>query len=285
MADSGGPRYSRRRPGSDYDHLLKVILVGDEGTGKSSLMSRYCDNVFHFTYISTIGVDFKIRTLDLDVDDVASKVKIQMWDTAGQERFASITSSFYRGADAVLVVYDVGCPSTFVHTRKWLEACTSVCDDTANSRLVKVLIGNKADLAPEGQGGVTSYGADSVRAPSRGRRLVTKEEGEAMAMESGMAFYETSAKDDINVTRLFEDVAATYVQQQRAAGAGTTGVIGRRRAARPDVRTLRLADMDVTGDGVGCWARLLQAFSSVARRGGKKSGGAKLAMPTPTFAQ
>ena len=273
MADAGGPRYSRRRPGSDYDHLLKVILVGDEGTGKSSLMSRYCDNVFHFSYISTIGVDFKIRTLDLEVDEVPSKVKVQMWDTAGQERFASITSSFYRGADAVLVVYDVGCPATFRHTRKWLEACTSVCNDAANSSLVKVLIGNKADAVPEG--GALMRGT---------KRLVTTAEGEAMAMENGMTFYETSAKDDINVARLFEDVAVAYVQRRRAAGGGSGAGGDRGSAARMAARKLRLADMDVAAGGVGCWARLLQAFSSMARRGGKKGGGAKLAMPTPAFA-
>lgn len=261
----------RHRRATEYDHLLKVILVGDEGAGKSSLMQRYTDNVFQFSYVSTIGVDFKIRTLELDVDDVLARVKVQMWDTAGQERFHSITSSFYRGADAVVVVYDVGCTRSFQHTAKWLNACTSVCEDKG---LLKVLVGNKADLALAGQ--------------PRVRRLVTTEEGEAMAMEKGMLFYETSAKDDHNVGRVFEDLTRFYVQRQRRAQA-SKGKSHHR--AADSLRNLRRAEADATGDGGGCWARLLRMFSARATGSSTASvsvsaasRGVRAAVVTPSFA-
>lgn len=264
----------RYRRAKEYDHLLKVILVGDEGAGKSSLMQRYTDNVFQFSYVSTIGVDFKIRTLELDVDGVQARVKVQMWDTAGQERFHSITSSFYRGADAVVVVYDVGCIRSFQHTAKWLNACTSVCED---KDLLKVLVGNKADLEHAGQ--------------PRVKRLVTAEEGEAMAMERGMLFYETSAKDDHNVGRLFEDLTRCYVQQQRQISHTQTSKENSRHLIDSSQRNLRHAEADATGNGSGCWARLLRMFStrSTSLSAGTvsesaASRGLRAAVVTPSFA-
>ena len=97
-----------------YDYLFKLLLIGDSGVGKSSLLLRFSDDTYETNFNSTIGVDFKIKTVDLD-DKV---IKLQIWDTAGQERFRTITSSYYRGAHGIIVVYDTTDNETFEHVRR-----------------------------------------------------------------------------------------------------------------------------------------------------------------------
>ena len=86
----------------EYDYLFKLLIIGDCGVGKSALLLRYVDDIFMDTYLSTIGVDFKIKTIELE----GKTVKLQIWDTAGQERFQTITTVYYRGADGIMLVYD-----------------------------------------------------------------------------------------------------------------------------------------------------------------------------------
>ena len=124
--------------GSEYDYLFKILLIGDSGVGKSSVLGRFVDKVFTDTYISTIGVDFKIRTLNID----GKAVKLQIWDTAGQERFRTITTSYYRGVHAVILVYDVTDILSFNNISNWLKEVQRYAPDNA----IKLLIGNKCDL-------------------------------------------------------------------------------------------------------------------------------------------
>mmetsp|Transcript_68143 Transcript_68143/g.189022 ORF Transcript_68143/g.189022 Transcript_68143/m.189022 type:complete len:189 (+) Transcript_68143:295-861(+) len=93
-----------------YNHLVKLLLIGDSAVGKSSILLRYADDSFSSSFITTIGIDFKIKSIQLDDD---KKVKLQIWDTAGQERFKTITTAYYRGAMGILLVYDVSNPNTF----------------------------------------------------------------------------------------------------------------------------------------------------------------------------
>merc|ERR1712159_656276 len=100
----------------EYDYLFKLLLIGDSGVGKSCLLFRFADDTYQESYISTIGVDFKIRTVELE----GKTIKLQIWDTAGQERFRTITSSYYRGAHGIIVVYDVTDQESFNNVKTWL---------------------------------------------------------------------------------------------------------------------------------------------------------------------
>merc|ERR1711907_636935 len=120
---------------SPYDLLIKLLLIGDSGVGKSCLLCRYSDDVFNASFITTIGIDFKIRTIELD----GKRIKLQIWDTAGQERFRTITTAYYRGAMGILLVYDVTDETSFNNIRQWVKNIEANAQDNVN----KILIGNK----------------------------------------------------------------------------------------------------------------------------------------------
>ena len=122
----------------DYDHLFKLVLIGDTGVGKSCLLLRFADDAFTESYISTIGVDFRFRTVKVD----GKTVKLQIWDTAGQERFRTITSAYYRGADGIIMVYDVTSQESFDHVSDWLTEVNRY----ASEGTCKLLVGNKSDM-------------------------------------------------------------------------------------------------------------------------------------------
>ncbi|XP_020531803.1 ras-related protein RIC1 isoform X2 [Amborella trichopoda] len=123
---------------NEYDYLFKLLLIGDSAVGKSCLLLRFADDSYVDSYISTIGVDFKIRTVELD----GKTVKLQIWDTAGQERFRTITSSYYRGAHGIIIVYDVTEMESFNNVKQWLNEI----DRYASDNVSKLLVGNKCDL-------------------------------------------------------------------------------------------------------------------------------------------
>ncbi|KAI1297921.1 Ras-related protein Rab-10 [Halotydeus destructor] len=154
-----------------YDHLFKLLLIGDSGVGKTCILFRFSDDAFNHTFISTIGIDFKIKTIELR----GKKIKLQIWDTAGQERFHTITTSYYRGAMGILLVYDVTNGKSFENIAKWLRNI----DEHANEDVEKMLLGNKCDMDD--------------------KRMISKEKGEAIAREHGIKFHETSAKANINI--------------------------------------------------------------------------------------
>ena len=109
----------------NYDHLFKLLLIGDSGVGKTCILFRFSDDAFNTTFISTIGIDFKIKTIDIG----GKRVKLQIWDTAGQERFHTITTSYYRGANGIMLVYDITNPKSFDNITKWLKNITDFAAD------------------------------------------------------------------------------------------------------------------------------------------------------------
>ncbi|KAJ8977640.1 hypothetical protein NQ317_003618 [Molorchus minor] len=164
----------------EYDYLFKLLLIGDSGVGKSCLLLRFADDTYTESYISTIGVDFKIRTIDLD----GKTIKLQIWDTAGQERFRTITSSYYRGAHGIIVVYDCTDQESFNNVKQWLEEIDRYACDNVN----KLLVGNKSDLTT--------------------KKVVDFTTAKEYADQLGIPFLETSAKNATNVEQAFMTMAA-----------------------------------------------------------------------------
>lgn len=158
----------------DYDYLFILVLIGDSGVGKSCLLLRFADDKWTDSYISTIGVDFKIRTIELD----QKTIKLQIWDTAGQERFRTISSTYYRGAHGIIVVYDVTNHTSFDNVSRWLTEI----DKYAREGVNKILVGNKSDHTTPEEGGPNA------------QRQVTKQQGKEFADSKGIPFLETSAK-------------------------------------------------------------------------------------------
>ena len=163
----------------EYDHIFKVLLLGNSDVGKSSLILRYVDQVWSDTFVPTIGVDFKVKTLEID----NKQIKMQIWDTAGQERFRNVISSYFRGSHGILLIYDITNRDSFKNLENWLIEI----EKNASQNVLKILIGNKNDLVND--------------------REIQSEEGQAFANRNGMEFIETSAKMNTNVTEAFEALA------------------------------------------------------------------------------
>ncbi|XP_006654518.1 ras-related protein RABE1c [Oryza brachyantha] len=174
------------RARADYDYLIKLLLIGDSGVGKSCLLLRFSDGSFTTSFITTIGIDFKIRTIELD----GKRIKLQIWDTAGQERFRTITTAYYRGAMGILLVYDVTDESSFNNIRNWIRNIEQHASDNVN----KILVGNKADM-------------------DESKRAVPTAKGQALADEYGIKFFETSAKTNLNVEQVFFSIARDIKQR------------------------------------------------------------------------
>jgi len=158
-----------------FDYSMKILIIGDSTVGKTCLLLRFCDDNFTPSFITTIGIDFRIRRMTID----DKKVKVQIWDTAGQERFRTITTAYYRGAHGILLVYDTTNRITFNNVSNWIKQLKYHSD--GNIKII--LVGNKCDL-------------EDIR-------QVSYEEGLEKANSLGCAYFETSAKSGLNVESSF----------------------------------------------------------------------------------
>ncbi|KAJ2051384.1 GTP-binding protein, partial [Coemansia sp. S155-1] len=204
---------------TSYDYLMKLLLIGDSGkrstisatkklicVGKSCVLLRFSDDSFTPSFITTIGIDFKIRTIELDGKRIKLQI-VSIWDTAGQERFRTITTAYYRGAMGILLVYDVTDERSFNNIENWYKNVEHYASEGVN----KILIGNKCDI--------------------EGSRAVSKESGQKLADELGIKFLETSAKSNTNVDEAFitlardikERLLDSADQPDQAAGSGGAG--------------------------------------------------------------
>jgi len=176
--------------GPSWNYVLKFIITGDAGVGKSSLLIRLTDQRFLANPDPTLGVEFGSKLITIPEEDKV--VKLQCWDTAGTESFRSITRSYYRGAAGCLLVYDVTSRPSFDHARTWLADVRAHADP----HLTCILVGNKSDLAQE-------------------RRQVPTDEGARWAEEEGLLFVEASAKSGANVEAAFEAAARDILSKIR----------------------------------------------------------------------
>ena len=168
----------------EYDYIFKVLLVGNSDVGKSSLILRYVDQIWNDVFVPTIGVDFKVKSLEIE----NKSIKLQIWDTAGQERFRNVISSYFKGAHGILLIFDITSRDSFKELENWLAEV----EKNASTQILKILIGNKCDLEEE--------------------REISKDEGEAFAMRNGMQYIETSAKINTNVNEAFEALSKIMVE-------------------------------------------------------------------------
>ena len=160
------------------DYVFKIIIIGDSGVGKSSLLRRFADQSFTENYINTIGVDFKVRTFDI----FGKTVKLNIWDSAGQERFRTIVNTYYRGAHGICLVYDITDLESFTKLGDWLNDVKELAETNAK----KLIIGTKLDMESQ--------------------RCVKKEQVQSYSEQCKIPFIETSSKNGLNVEAAFNEM-------------------------------------------------------------------------------
>ena len=162
------------------DCVYKILLLGDSTVGKTCFLLRYCDKRFQEAHLSTIGLDYRLKSMTLKN---GKNIKLQIWDTAGQDRFRAITKNYYKGANGIILIYDVTNLQSYENVKNWI----SQIKEEANPNVLIYLAGNKIDVGEE-------------------ERVVKTEEGQKIADELNLPFYETSAKNGVNVNEIFEDI-------------------------------------------------------------------------------
>ena len=179
----------------DTDLVYKILLLGDSEVGKSCFLMRYADNVFVDNYITTIGLDYKLKYVQLDSGQV---IKVQLWDTAGQDRYRTIAKNYYKGSHGILLLYDVTKTSSFENIREWIKDIR----EEVYEKAIIFLIGNKIDKK------------DQIK--------IKTEEGEKLAEEFNIPFFEASAKSGENVDEIFKalykKISEVYVDIQQEGG-------------------------------------------------------------------
>ncbi len=161
-----------------YDYLFKILFVGNSGVGKTSILLRYTDDIFISSFISTIGIDFKIKTIEIN----NKIIKLQIWDSSGKECFRTITSAYYREAMGIIYVYDITNYQSFGEIEMWIKSTMNVSDDN-----IKMIIGNKCDLESQ--------------------RMIQTLEGKELAKKYDTLFYEVSSRENINISKSISKIS------------------------------------------------------------------------------
>ena len=166
---------------------IKIITLGNSAVGKSSFILKYTDNVFSLDYLTTLGVDYKHKKIKLKN---GKDVRLRIFDTAGQERFKSVSASFIKKADGVILIYDIGDLESFEAVENWIKSIREIGKD----KLPIILVGNKCDLSDD-------------------KRMISLKEGQDKADEFNIPFYETSCKEGINIKEVFEKLIDDIIEK------------------------------------------------------------------------
>ena len=160
----------------DNYRLYKILLLGDSAVGKSCLLLRFCENSFQESHLTTIGLDFRLKKINLKDN---RKIKVQIWDTAGEDRFRAITKNYYKGANGILLIYDVTDQQSFEHVRDWIDKIK----EESSEEIIIYLVANKID--------------------QNNKRIITNADGNKIAEEYNIKYFETSAKCSTGVNEVF----------------------------------------------------------------------------------
>ncbi|XP_057700443.1 ras-related protein Rab-3D-like [Corythoichthys intestinalis] len=201
--DSGQGQEDRDPANLNFDYMFKLLIIGNSSVGKTSFLFRYTDDSFTSAFVSTVGIDFKVKTIYRN----NKRIKLQIWDTAGQERYRTITTAYYRGAMGFLLIYDITSQESFVAVQDWGTQIKTYSWDNAQV----VLVGNKLDLEEE--------------------RKVPTEEAQRLATELGFQFFEASAKECINVKQVFDKIVDVICDKMNESINSDTSPLANHKAA------------------------------------------------------
>ncbi|XP_054152781.1 ras-related protein Rab-3-like [Oppia nitens] len=188
---------------NDYDLSLKLLVIGNSSVGKSAFIYRYTDYTFNIcTTIPTVGVDLRVKTIDRQLvdDGLNRRLRLEIWDMAGQDSFRTLISSYFRKANGCLLMYDVSDRQSFQCIEQWLEVFRNIAPDGAPV----VLVGNKCDISGGGDGYDDNDSQHRQYHQPKQHRVISYEMGQQLADKLELDFYETSAKDNINVDNVFD---------------------------------------------------------------------------------
>ncbi len=176
-----------RKNSFDFDLMFKIMVIGESKVGKTSVIKKYTQNKFGGVYLTTVGVDFQDKIINID----DKKIRLQIWDTAGQERFRNITKNYFNSSNGFLLIYDITDKDSLEHLNFW----SAQIQLNAPEKSKCVLVGNKCDL--------------------ESARVISYEEGKMYAEKNKIKFFETSAKDGTNINEVFEYIANEIYKEQK----------------------------------------------------------------------
>ena len=171
---------------SEDSKTFKILTIGESGVGKTCILRRFVENKFLKNHLATIGIDFKTKTLIINKQEI----KLKIWDTAGQERFRNITTQYYKGADGIVLIYDVTDDASYEKIRDWME---QILANTKREDIGLVLLGNKCDMEP---------------------RAVSEEQGNKLAEELNVNYFETSALNGNGINEAFESLTKDIMKRK-----------------------------------------------------------------------